>query len=225
MPNSAGGYAFAVDDWARLERFLILGSEGGSYYASERELTVENAKAVVRCLEADAARAIRTIVEVSDAGRAPKNEPAVLALAIAAGTGHTAAASEALPKVCRIGTHLFAFAEAVQGLRGWGRGLRRGIAAWYEGKAPDALAYQVAKYQRRDGWSHRDLLRLAHPATADPARQAVYRWVVGGAEALGPRRSSGARRSPRTPTSPRTCPRCSARWTRPRRPTARPSSA
>lgn len=187
VPNSAGGYAFAVDDWTRLERFLILGSEGGSYYATERALTVENARAVVRCLEADAARAIRTIVAVSDAGRAPRNEPAVLALAIAAGMGHTAAASEALPKVCRTGTHLFAFAEAVQGLRGWGRGLRRGVAAWYDGKSLEALAYQVAKYQQRNGWSHRDLLRLAHPATDEPARQAVYRWVVGGAEALGPR--------------------------------------
>ena len=90
------GFAFAVDDWARLERFLILGSEGGSYYATERALTVENAQAVVRCLEADAERALRTIVQVSDSGRAPKNEPAVLALAIAAGMGHTAAAAEAL---------------------------------------------------------------------------------------------------------------------------------
>jgi 60 kDa SS-A/Ro ribonucleoprotein len=35
------------------------------------------------------------------------------------------------------------------------------------------------KYQSRDGWSHRDLLRLASPRTADPARQAVYRWIVG----------------------------------------------
>lgn len=187
VANSAGGYAFAVDDWTRLERFLVLGSEGGSYYASERALTIENAQAVVRCLEADPARAIRTIVAVSDSGRAPKNDPAVLALAIAAGMGHTAAAAEALPKVCRTGTHLFAFAEAVQGLRGWGRGLRKGVAAWYEGKPVEALAYQVAKYQRREGWSHRDLLRLAHPATSDPARQAVYRWVVGGIEALGPR--------------------------------------
>src|SRR3954451_22948132 len=65
--------------------------------------------------------------------------------------------------------------------------MRKGDAAWYEAKTPESLAYQVAKYQRRGGWSHRDLLRLAHPATADPARQAVYRWVVGGAEALGPR--------------------------------------
>ena len=27
------GHAWAVDDWTRLRRFLILGSEGGSYYA------------------------------------------------------------------------------------------------------------------------------------------------------------------------------------------------
>lgn len=187
VPNSAGGYNFAVDDWMRLERFLILGSEGGSYYATERALTVENAQAVVRCLEADAQRTMATIVAVSDSGRAPKNEPAVLALAIAAGMGHTSDVAEALPKVCRTGTHLFAFAEAVEGLRGWGRGLRKAVAGWYEGKSPEALAFQVAKYQRRNGWSHRDVLRLSHPSTSDPARQAVYRWAVGGREALGVR--------------------------------------
>ena len=36
VPNSAGGHAFPVDDWTRLDRFLVLGSEGGSYYAAER---------------------------------------------------------------------------------------------------------------------------------------------------------------------------------------------
>lgn len=187
VENSAGGYAFPVDDWIRLERFLILGTEGGSYYASERDLTLENAQVVVRCLEKDAERVIRAIVEVSDSGRAPKNDPAIMALGIAAGMGFTASACAALPKVCRTGTHLFTFAEVAQGLRGWGRGLRRGVSAWYEDKTPEALAFQVAKYQRREGWSHRDLLRLAHPHTTDPARQAVYRWVVGGATALAAR--------------------------------------
>ena len=37
--NSARGYSYPVDQWRRLERFLILGSEGGSYYAIERTLT------------------------------------------------------------------------------------------------------------------------------------------------------------------------------------------
>jgi 60 kDa SS-A/Ro ribonucleoprotein len=30
LVNSAGGRAWAVDDWTRLRRFLVLGSEGGS---------------------------------------------------------------------------------------------------------------------------------------------------------------------------------------------------
>ena len=70
VPNSAGGYGFAVDDWVRLDRFLILGSEGGSYYATERKLTQENAAAVIRCIQQDGAEAVRRIVAVSDAGRA-----------------------------------------------------------------------------------------------------------------------------------------------------------
>ena len=77
VPNSAGGYAWGVDDWTRLARFLVLGSEGGSYYASEPKLTLENAQAVRRCLQADGLRTVQEIVAVSDAGRAPRNDPAL----------------------------------------------------------------------------------------------------------------------------------------------------
>ena len=54
VANSAGGHAYPVDDMTRLQRFLILGSEGGSYYASERKLTLENVDAVKRCITASA---------------------------------------------------------------------------------------------------------------------------------------------------------------------------
>src|SRR3712207_8600229 len=70
--NSDIGYSWAVDDWMRLDRFLVLGSEGGSYYATERQLTRENVEAVLRCVAADGPRAVRRVVEVSEAGRAPK---------------------------------------------------------------------------------------------------------------------------------------------------------
>ena len=30
--NSNSGYSWAVDDWTRLDRFLILGAEAGTYY-------------------------------------------------------------------------------------------------------------------------------------------------------------------------------------------------
>lgn len=70
VPNSAGGYAWAVDDWVRLDRFLVLGSEGGTYYSSEQKLTAENAAAVQRCIAAAGPRVVARIVEISEAGRA-----------------------------------------------------------------------------------------------------------------------------------------------------------
>ena len=70
VSNSAGGHAYPVDDLTRLRRFLILGAEGGSYYTSERKLTLENARAVRRCIETDGAAAVREIVAVSEERRA-----------------------------------------------------------------------------------------------------------------------------------------------------------
>ncbi len=181
--NDAGGHAFAVDDWTRLARFLVLGSEGGSYYASPRSLTVENAAAVQRCLKADGERAVAAIVGVSEAGRAPKQDPAIFALALAAASPDLAtrrAALRALPRVCRTGTHLFQFAVAVEAMRGWGRSLRRAVGAWYGAMPVEALAFQAVKYRSRQGWTHRDLLRLAHPETEEPARRALFDWICRG---------------------------------------------
>jgi len=70
--NSNSGYSWQVDDWTRLDRFLILGAEGGTYYIGERELVKQNHDALIRCIKADGVRAVNRIVEISDAGRAPK---------------------------------------------------------------------------------------------------------------------------------------------------------
>ena len=74
------------------------------------------------------------------------------------------------PQVCRTGTHLFAFARYVEQFRGWGRSLRRGVGALVRGAGAGRLAYQAVKYRQREGTTHRDLLRLAHPGAADAAR-------------------------------------------------------
>ena len=198
VPISAGGYAWAVDEWERLRRFLVLGSEGGSYYASEQTLTRENATAVEACIAADGPRAVAEIVRVSREGRAPKNDPALFALAIAAGLGDELtrkAALEALPEVVRTGTHLFQFAAFVEGFRGWGRSLRRAVGRWYAARSPEALAYQAVKYRQRAGVTHRDLLRLAHPAASvsagnptlevSPEHRRLFEWIVRGGDTGG----------------------------------------
>ena len=188
VPNSAGGFAWPVYDWTRLDRFLILGNEGGSYYASEQALTAESAEAVRRCIVADGIRTVERIVAVSEGGRAPKNDPALFALALAAAFADDAgrkAALDALPRVARTGTHLLHFAAYVEGFRGWGRGLRRAVATWYEGRAERDLAYQLVKYGERDGWSHRDLLRLSHPKPTSEARRILYGWTTQGWPGVG----------------------------------------
>ena len=82
--NSNNGYSWQVDDWTRLDRFLILGAEGGTYYITERELVKQNHDAIIRCIQQDGIRAVNRIVEISDASRAPKNDPAIFALALVA---------------------------------------------------------------------------------------------------------------------------------------------
>src|SRR5499426_2006892 len=88
--NSGGGYSWAVDDWARFDRFLILGAEGGTYYIAERDLVKQNHDAIVRCVQADGIRAVNRIIEISGAGRAPKNDPAIFGLALCAKLGNDA---------------------------------------------------------------------------------------------------------------------------------------
>lgn len=182
IKNSAGGYVYKIDDWQRLDRFLILGAEGGTYYVGEKKLVADNAKTVLELIKHDGNRVIQRTVEISEAGRAPKNDPAIFVLALCSAHGDETtrkAAAAAVSKVCRTGTHLFHFAEYVNALRGWGRSVKRAVQNWYLEKEPNQLAYQLFKYKSRDGWSHRDLLRLSKPKSADAAIDALFGHAVG----------------------------------------------
>ena len=181
IPNSAGGWTWAVDPWQRFDRFLIFGTERGTYYIRERKLTRENAINAMACIAADGPRAIRRIVEISASGRAPSNDPALFALALAASAEDAptrAAAFAALPEVARTGTHLFHWVRYLQGFRGWGRGPRTAVARWYTARPAGVLAYQLLKYRSRDGWSHRDTLRLAHPAPPTATHDYLFRYAT-----------------------------------------------
>jgi 60 kDa SS-A/Ro ribonucleoprotein len=186
VQNNAGGYVFALDQWARLDRFLVLGSDAPTYYQSARALTRENAKSVLACLRDDAARTIARIVEISVSGGAPKQDPAIFALVLATLSDQPEAtralAYAAVPKVCRTATHLFQFVATAKALgKGFGRGMKRAVAAWYDDKPVDAIAYQAIKYRSREGFTHERLLDMARPDAhvGEPAYDALYRFMIG----------------------------------------------
>jgi 60 kDa SS-A/Ro ribonucleoprotein len=179
--NDAGGFAFEASEWDQFLRFLILGTYGGTYYVSEQKATKRSVDALDKCLKHPKQYA-DMIVSVSDGGRAAKNDFAIFALAY--GVAYTKQEDrrillEILPKVCRIPTHLFMFVAAYKELGGgFSRSVRRALSEWYLAKTPDMLAEQVVKYRNREGWSHKDVLRLCHPKSQ--VHQNVFNWVVKG---------------------------------------------
>lgn len=182
VKNNAGGYTFKVGDETRVNRFLTLGVDSGTYYVTEAALTADNAQVILAAARDKGTWLVEQIVEISVAGRAPRQNPAVFALAAVSALGDDdarKAALDALSKVCRTGYHLYLFSQYVEQFRGWGRGLRRAVGNWYLEKDVDALAYQAVKYRQRLGWTHRDLLRLSHPKTDDPTRNELLKWVCG----------------------------------------------
>ncbi len=182
VKNNAGGFVFSQDSFSQLNRFLILGSEGKQYYVTEKKLTVDNAKNVIACIQQDGLKTVKTIVEVSKGGRAPKNDPAIFALALACTFGDEAtkvAAYAAITDVCRIGTHLFQFTENIQALRGWSRGLRNGVAKFYTKNDIDSVAMNIIKYRNRNNFTHRDVLRLCHASSTDTSLNELLRYAAG----------------------------------------------
>ncbi len=161
--NNAGGYVFTVSPQARLERFLVLGTDGGTYYVDEKTLTKDNVQFLIELIEADEQMVIDTVVSVSDEGRAYRNTAAIFAVAALFRYGKQKS-SVVMQKVCRTSTHLFQFGQFVELLGGWSRSTRRAVADWYRTKYENGtLSIQVVKYRQRDGWNHRDMFRLAHP--------------------------------------------------------------
>jgi len=187
VPNNAGGFSWAVDDMQRLKRFLCLGTEGGTYYQGEKELGVENAKAILKLIaDGRGPEAVETIKTYSIEGRTSKQNPLMFALALCAKAEHLPtkqAAYAALPEVCRIPTHLFMFIKYAHALgQNWGRAQRRAVSKWYTEQSPSKLAMAVTKYQNREGYCHRDILRLAHPSTKNPSLSFLFDYLTHGLE-------------------------------------------
>jgi 60 kDa SS-A/Ro ribonucleoprotein len=164
--NNTGGYVFDVSDKSRLERFLILGTDGGTFYVSEEDLTKQNVDWLIKLIQTDSKLVMDTILDISKNGRALKNSAAIFTLALVLNHGdvvYKQYAAALAPEVARTGTMVFELAQYLENLGGWGRAKRTAIANWFTTKTPDQLAYQAVKYRHRNGWTLRDLMRLSHP--------------------------------------------------------------
>lgn len=189
--NNAGGFVFQVSPLERIKRFLILGSES-SYYQPGAQLTKENAQTIIDAVsaadEAGQRELIDLIVKVSVEGRAPKQQPALFALALVISQSTFDSVKNygymQVNKVCRTGTTLFEFFSFLNQFQRFGMGARKAIDRWYGSRTTEQNAYQMAKYRNRAGFTHADLLRLSKRVCSErdglgPEAAALLNWAVG----------------------------------------------
>ena len=198
--NDAGGYVWKLSTLEHVNRYLVLGGakDMGNYYRQSSDVNLECALSVLKMIrDPDASQFVQLcalLKAVSVGGRAPKQEPVLLSLAAAIVFAKTPAekqiAFETMKECVRIPTHMFMLAGFVRDLsmskpenkgKGWGAGFRKAISHYYTSRNGRDLAFQMTKYQNREGWTHADIIRMIHidPTTlADDGARLMFDYVM-----------------------------------------------
>lgn len=167
-----------MDDKARLCRFLCYGAEGDVYTAREEgHVSMQSALALLSLLQdGRGTEVVEEIKRFSQDGRAVRLGPCLFALALCSQHSELKtrqAAFKALKEVCRDPSYLFSFIQNKKELKEgmncgiWGRALRKAVSDWYNEQDAMSLAAAVTKCKQREGWTHKDLLRLSHTKPAN----------------------------------------------------------
>lgn len=177
-----------ITDKIRLRRFLCYGSEGDIFTAKgESHVSVDNAEALLSLLQEEegGAEVVEEIRRFVQEGLAVRLGPTFFALALC--SQHSKlntrkAAFKALKDICSDPAHLFAVIQYKKELRErmecgiWGRALRKAVSDWYNKQDAMALAATVTRCRQREGWSHKDLLRLSHTKPSTEGELFIFSW-------------------------------------------------
>jgi 60 kDa SS-A/Ro ribonucleoprotein len=182
----SGGWMFKADIWQILRRCLLIGTAEGAYYAGKHELTQEFVDTIQLAIEADPYRVADEILYASD-GRSINNSAPILALVLLS-MGETPEAklafTEIFPQVVRTGSHFYEWLSYTKAMRGFGKIVREAGKTWLSNEDVKGLAYQLLKYQQRQGFSHRDALRLFHVKPTTEDHNLLFNWVINGWDEL-----------------------------------------
>ena len=185
VPNSTGGFVFQLTPLKALERFLILGSESPTYYATARDLTESNCTNAKKAIQDTPSAVLDMICDISKTGRAPKQGPTLFVLSLFfkyADPHWKYQASLRAGEIIRTFTHLATFMNFLTQFHSVSRPIRRIINKWYTEKDASAVYYQYAKYGNREGWKHKDILALAHVKPTTEGLAVLFNHMFGDAD-------------------------------------------
>ena len=170
--NKAGGYTFTVSDEDYILRCLILGTNKNTYYSTAREMTSECIDFLKKKItDGKGELLVDVISKVYEDGRAPKQDPTLMALAIASSCEDLATRKKAYNVVSKLRTlsHIYTwkgYHKIISKSKGMGKLSKAALCALFENMSPQQLSYQVTKYPHRktavEDWSFVDLIRCIH---------------------------------------------------------------
>jgi 60 kDa SS-A/Ro ribonucleoprotein len=210
--NSSGKEVYKLSDLDHVRRFLSLGSENGTYYISEQDLTKQCIECINRVLASDTDRdkLLGYVKEYAENNKCKK--PDTLVYLLASIVTYKIADSvknedllefrkkgyELLDLVCTTPTTLFMFINFCKHLNqrlsktnGWNNLHKRAIVNWYNNKTDEKLVYMLTKYKNRHSYEHRDVFRLCHIVGNTPGKELIYKYIVKGFSELPNPASSG----------------------------------
>lgn len=186
MQGRSGGFMFDAGIWQMLRRCLLVGTAQSTYYAGKQELTEDFVAVLKQAVAENPRRVAEEILYASD-GRAINNSAPILALVLLS-MGEAPEAKKAFmeifPQVVRTGSHFYEWLSYTKSLRGFGKVVREAGKNWLSREDVKALAYQLLKYQQRQGFTNRDALRLFHVKPPTEDHRQLFEWVVKGWEDL-----------------------------------------
>jgi 60 kDa SS-A/Ro ribonucleoprotein len=186
IQGRSGGYMFKAQLWQTLRRCLLIGTAQSTYYAGKNALTNDFVNTLEKAIAENPAHVASEIVYASD-GRAINNSAPIFALVLLS-MGETPEAKKAFqeifPQVVRTGSHFYEWLNYTKSVRGFGKIVREAGQSWLARENVKELAYQLLKYQQRQGFSHRDALRLFHVKPPTKEHNQLFQWVLNGWEKL-----------------------------------------
>jgi 60 kDa SS-A/Ro ribonucleoprotein len=181
IQGRSGGFAFDAGIWSMLRRCLLVGTAKSTYYAGKHELTDDFIEIIKQAIAIDSRKVADEILYASD-GRAINNSAPIFALVFLS-MGETPDAKKAFieifPQVVRTGSHFYEWLSYTKSLRGFGKIVKEAGRNWLSQDCKK-LAYQLLKYQQRQGFSHRDALRLFHLKPPTDLHNELFKWVIKG---------------------------------------------
>ena len=202
--SSGGKVVYKVNDIERLKRFIFLGSENGTLHITKDTLTKQNLDCLERLLKEKKYTEISNVINEYQ-NKVYKKDYILFVLARCCSIktdlinkmldqndeSFKVRCFELTFELCKIPTNLFMFIElyetvnkAMYNTTGWNTKLKRMITKWYNTKSLKDLMYHITKYQNRNNWTHRDVLRLSHVKTSNTDTNTVYKYIAKGKETV-----------------------------------------